>query len=287
MTILGRNDDTHHLLPQHDPCRPMGRPQHRSYAYASHPDSIVMSRWKAASIHLCISLAIGLIAALLIFGLWYPPPYAQAAGASHLVLLLLGVDLLLGPLLTLVVFKAGKKSLRFDLGVIALVQIAALAYGISIVVRARPAFIVGADDRFTMVSAYELAASDLADGRAPPFQSASWTGPRLVAAQRPMTPATQKALTDDLFRGKDLEYLPRYYVDYELEAPKLASRGRPLAELRNKPGGSAVIDAWLRRGGREEGAVVYLPLRSSTSGLVMILEPRSGKLLDVLPIDPW
>ncbi|ANB18536.1 TfpX/TfpZ family type IV pilin accessory protein [Dokdonella koreensis] len=246
-----------------------------------------MSRWKAASIHLCISLAIGLIAALLIFGVWYPPPYAQAAGASHLVLLLLGVDLLLGPLLTLVVFKAGKKSLRFDLSVIALVQIAALVYGLSIVVRARPAFIVGADDRFTLVSAYEVDAADLADGRAPLFQSASWTGPRLVAVQRPTAEEEKKALTDDLFRGKDLEYLPRHYVDYEQEAPNLASRGRPLAELRNKPGGSAVLDAWLERSGRKEADAVYVPLRSSTSGLAMILEPRSGKLLDVLPIDPW
>ncbi|HEV7490359.1 MAG TPA: hypothetical protein VGO25_06105, partial [Rhodanobacteraceae bacterium] len=79
-----------------------------------------MTRWKASAVHLSISICVGLGAVALIFGVWYPPPYSHAVGADQLVVLLLGVDVVLGPLLTLVVFKSGKKSLRFDLSVIAL-----------------------------------------------------------------------------------------------------------------------------------------------------------------------
>ena len=74
-----------------------------------------MSRWKAASIHCSISALVGLIVGFLLFGLWYPPPYFHAAGADELILLLVGVDLTLGPLLTLIVFRSGKRGLKFDL----------------------------------------------------------------------------------------------------------------------------------------------------------------------------
>ena len=83
-----------------------------------------MSRWKAAGIHLSISLAIGLLVGALLFGVWYPPPYFHAAGADELILLLVGIDIVLGPLMTLVIFRSGKRGLKFDLTVIGLVCLA-------------------------------------------------------------------------------------------------------------------------------------------------------------------
>ena len=144
-----------------------------------------MSRWKAASIHLSISVAIGLIVGALLFGVWYPPPFFHAAGADQLVLLLVSVDIVLGPLLTLVVFKSGKRGLKFDLTLIAVVQSVALVYGLSIVLRSRPVFLVAAVDRFSLVSAVDIDDADLAQGTKPEFRSLSWTGPRTVGAQLP------------------------------------------------------------------------------------------------------
>ena len=130
-----------------------------------------MSRWKAAGIHLSISLAIGLLVGALLFGVWYPPPYFHAAGADELILLLVGIDIVLGPLMTLVIFRSGKRGLKFDLTVIGLVQAAALVYGLSIVLQSRPVFLVGAIDRFTLVSAGDIEDSDLQKGRQPLFRS--------------------------------------------------------------------------------------------------------------------
>src|SRR3982751_1527004 len=107
-----------------------------------------MSRWKAAAIHLSISAAIAVIACALFFVVWYPGTYFHAAGADELVILLVGVDLAIGPLLTLIVFRSGKRGLRFDLTSIAIAQAVALMYGAHVVLQSRPIFLVAALDRF-------------------------------------------------------------------------------------------------------------------------------------------
>ena len=85
-----------------------------------------MSRWKASGIHLLLSAAIAVVVLTLMLMVWYPWPLFEAAGGSRLVFILVGVDVTLGPLITLVIFKSGKPGLKFDLTVIALVQLAAL-----------------------------------------------------------------------------------------------------------------------------------------------------------------
>lgn len=247
-----------------------------------------MSRWKAAAIHLSINVLIALLAAALIFGVWYPWPYSQAAGAGTLIVLLLGVDLVLGPLLTLIVFKPGKKGLAFDLGVIALLQVCAFAYGLSVVTRARPAFIVGEIDRFVLVAANELDGADLAKATRPEFRSAPWTGPRLVGAQIPTDSAARNDLTFSGPSGKDIEMFPQYYANYETVAPQLLAHAKSLVALRKDHAESAaVIDAWLHAHTGDGANVVWLPLKARAQGLTMLLDRNSGKILDALPIDPW
>src|SRR5262249_35748019 len=111
-----------------------------------------MTRWKAATIHSSISAIIAIAVGALLFGVWYPPPYFHAAGADELVLLLVGVDLAIGPLLTLIVFRPGKWGLKFDLVAIGVLQSAALIYGMSVVLQSRPVFLVGVFDRFNLVA---------------------------------------------------------------------------------------------------------------------------------------
>lgn len=247
-----------------------------------------MSRWKAAAIHLLISALIGLTAAALIFGLWYPPPYSQAAGAGELVLLLLGVDIVLGPLLTFAVFKSGKKGMTFDLTVIAVLQACAFFYGASVVVRARPAFLVAAIDRFVLVSANDLDSADLAKASKPEFQSPPWTGPRLVGAKLPTDPSAHNELLFSGVAGKDIEKLPQYYVDYEQIAGKLLTHAKPLDALRKTHAdASSMLDGWLRDHQRAAASVTWIPLTAHHMDLVMLLDKDSGQVLDALPIDPW
>ena len=60
-----------------------------------------MSRWKASGLHLLISVGVAILTGSLIYFVWYPPPYFDVAGGSTLMLVIMGVDIVIGPFLTL------------------------------------------------------------------------------------------------------------------------------------------------------------------------------------------
>jgi len=246
-----------------------------------------MSRWKAAAIHSSISIVVALAVGILLLGVWYPPPYFHAAGADQLILLLVGVDLALGPLLTLIVFRSGKRGLAFDLATISLLQTAALIYGLSVVLQSRPIFLVGAVDRFVLVSANEITDDDLAAGSEDAFRSRSWTGPRLVSAVLPTDPKERSDLIDMAFTGRDIQNLPKYYRPYASVSQDLTAKAKPFASLLKKNTAKGIAEAWLRKSGRKEATVVYLPLQARKADLVMLLDAQSGEPLQALAIDPW
>ena len=77
-----------------------------------------MTRYKASFIHFLLSaIVVGAIFSIIFF-VWYPGPTFRIAGAVSIVLVLVAVDLVLGPTLTLIVYKEGKPGLKFDLIVI-------------------------------------------------------------------------------------------------------------------------------------------------------------------------
>jgi len=247
-----------------------------------------MTRFQAAAIHLGISLTVAALVACLIYFVWYPHPYFQVAGGSSLMLLIMGVDIVIGPLLTLVVYKAGKKGLRFDLACIALLQAAAFLYGFSVIARARPVFIVARLDRFIPVYANDLDDADLAQARQPAFATRSWTGPRLIGAMLPTNAKEKSDLTFSALAGKDVEKFPKYYVAYAEVADAMLAKARPLAELEAKsPRAKAVVERYLAASGRGIDQLAYLPLQGRTDSYTMVLSRASKQPLDVLAIDPW
>jgi len=107
---------------------------------------------KASSIHLLISLVIIGLFYLFVLNVWYPAPYFKISGLLGIMSMLVAIDLFLGPLLTFIVFKPNKPSLKFDLSVIAAIQAAALIYGAIAVYEGHPVYVAYAVDRFTLVS---------------------------------------------------------------------------------------------------------------------------------------
>lgn len=248
-----------------------------------------MSRWKAASIHLSISIFVGLLTLALLFLVWFPQPYFEAAGGQHLIIVLLGVDLVLGPLLTLILFRSGKRGMVFDLWMIGIVQSTALVYGLYVIAEARPVFIVGVVDRFNLIAAADLAPQDLAEGKKPEFRTLSWTGPRLIAAR---VPPPGKERTKLMFEGgpggKDVQDYPKYYVDYADEAATLLAHAKPLEKLRKtQPASAPMLDAWLAKHGRTDETTVWVPVMARKSSVTMLLDAKSGEVLEALPIYPW
>ena len=106
-----------------------------------------MGKWKerlrASGIHLGISLCIAALAAALVFWLWYPYPYREISGGRELFFLVVAVDVVMGPLITLTIFNRAKprSELLMDFAVVALLQFAALGYGLWAVFAARSHFL--------------------------------------------------------------------------------------------------------------------------------------------------
>lgn len=97
-----------------------------------------MNRWKAFLIHFAISLAVFAVLLAIILLIWYPGLMFALGGGWEGLRIVIGVDLVLGPLLTLIVFKEGKPSLKFDLSCIGIFQILCLSAGVWIVYNERP-----------------------------------------------------------------------------------------------------------------------------------------------------
>ena len=142
------------------------------------------ARIKAFNLHLIISALIALAVVIVVFYLWYPAPLHTAVGVTQIFLILLAVDVVLGPLLTLLVYKVGKKTLAMDLTVIVLLQISALCYGLWTVAEGRPAWLVFAADRFDLVRVLDIDERKL-DQADLNYRQPSVLGPQWVAAVNP------------------------------------------------------------------------------------------------------
>ncbi|HET9579166.1 MAG TPA: hypothetical protein VFP44_15145, partial [Usitatibacter sp.] len=142
------------------------------------------ARWRAGATHLALSLLVATVAFALAFEVWYPGALFAQAGGLQLSAVVAGVDVTLGPLLTTIVFKPGKKGLRFDLTVIGVLQAVALAYGLSVIFEARPAYIAFVKDRFELVRASEIPDKELAAGGA--YARLPLAGPQYVGVKMPV-----------------------------------------------------------------------------------------------------
>jgi hypothetical protein len=111
-----------------------------------------MTKIKAALIHLTISIIVIGLFVLLIFLIWYPQPLFDISGVAAPIKLLILIDVIIGPLLTFVVYKRNKKGLKFDLSVIALLQIAALSYGAYTIYNGKASILVMNNGEFHYLS---------------------------------------------------------------------------------------------------------------------------------------
>src|SRR4051812_44178877 len=94
----------------------------------------------AFGIHFIVTAAVAAAAAALIFLVWYPTPFNEMIGGTKLFVLVVGCDLALGPLISLVIFDRQKtrRHLVTDYTIVALVQLAALSYGVWVLAGSRP-----------------------------------------------------------------------------------------------------------------------------------------------------
>lgn len=241
------------------------------------------ARIRAFCWHLAASALVALITLIVVFFVWYPAPLHEAVGVTHIFLLLLGVDVTLGPLLTLLVYKVGKKTLLFDMLVIVLLQLAALGYGLSAVAEGRPAWLVFSADRFDLVRVLEIDQRSQ-EQASPLYRQPGLLGPQWVGALAPENTEQRNAIMfEALEGGSDLAQRPYLYRPLSEMKEPMRKRALPLAELDkfNAPTEVAqVLASW-------PAADAWLPLMATARPMTVLLSKEKAEVVAVVDLRPW
>ncbi len=239
-------------------------------------------RLQAFSIHFAISFVIFVVLLTLMVRFWFPQYLFNSDGGWEALRLLIGVDLVLGPVLTLVVYKQGKKHLKVDLALIGLLQISCLVIGMGIVYKERPLGVVFSDNRFLSISqgTFDFAGTD---SRA--LEDYPNTYPRYIYIPFPEDPEERKALRRRQTGEGPLHGRPDHFAKYADHAHKVAKEGGvSVAEIKTKyPDLTPSIDKWLEKTGYTEETIVWVPYHGRYKSTYLILDPKTGVVLGQIP----
>ncbi len=194
-------------------------------------------RLKAFALHLTGSAcALSWVVGALYLG-WYRWPGWYLTGVLHVVVIVVMVDLALGPTLTLIVANPSKsrRQLAIDIGAIVAVQLAALVYGGVTLWLGRPLYYAFSVDRLKIVEANDLEADEIALGqRQNPTLAPHWYSlPRWTWAPLPENPEEATKIAESAtFGGKDVVQMPRYFKPWDEGLPKLREKLTRLDDIK-------------------------------------------------------
>lgn len=252
-----------------------------------------MWQWKeklnASGTHLGVSLIIAIIIGWLVFGFWYPYPYREISGGRELFIIIMAVDVIMGPLITLVIFNRTKprRELATDLTLIALLQLAALGYGLWSVYAARPVHLVFEYHRLAVVSAADLDTSTLAQAPST-LQVFPLTGPTLLSL-RPFKSGDEQYQSMMLaLNGIPQAAQPALWQPWEAERAALLRESRPATELKERFGSQiALINDAIATTGRSAQDMRYLPLVTRKDAWTVLIDAETTSPVGYLPLDSF
>lgn len=241
-------------------------------------------RITAFLIHLCISAALVGALAAAVYWIWYPPPYFEFDGGWNVMRVVLLVDVVLGPVLTLIVFRRGKSGLKRDLSMIGALQLAAFLYGAQVLVEYRPAFTVYSDRNFYSVPWPDLAPHTRDHERVARMRADK--GVALVVLELPADPAERNRLRNAISTGG-----PRITVLGDYYQPMNADRWREMlrdaididAQVRAQPEIAPDIERFRTRflagSGLTMDKLAFYPAVMRYGVVLLAFERESGRML--------
>jgi len=236
--------------------------------------STLKGKSKAFIIHAGVTLPIYIALVLVIKFIWYPDFYFKLLDVLPILAMLFGIDVILGPLLTFIIYKKNKPSLKFDISVIVLVQLAAFIYGISVMYKERPLFLVYAVDHFVIVTGSDINTEELKP------ELLRGKNPKIINAKLPESTQEKSALIMSfLSDGVDVEYRPKLYKPIDTAKEALHKAKIPLHNLPNQ---KAIQEK------SPSAQLAAYPLTSmKDNDHLAIFDLDKYQIVEVLDVDPW
>ncbi|ENV74177.1 hypothetical protein F946_00211 [Acinetobacter johnsonii ANC 3681] len=233
--------------------------------------------------HLFISFLIAVLVIGIVFFIWYPSPQANAVGVTQIFLMMMVIDVIVGPMLGWLVYKEGKKTLKLDLSVIIFLQIAALLFGLFSIEQGRPVWIAYNVDRFELIRKNELIIEHL-DQAEIQFQKTSFLRPQYVAVEFAKDKLQRE---NDMFTealgGISIAQKPERYVDFVQAIPKIKQRAKNVKELvqYNDP---QYVQKILEKYPQATG---YIPLKANAVDMTVLVNKETGVVIKIVDLRPW
>ena len=233
--------------------------------------------------HLSASFIVALIVLGWIFTVWYPSPLAKATGVTNIVLLMLAIDVIVGPILGFIVYKTYKKSLKFDLIVIALLQVFALSYGIYSLAEGRPVWTAFNGNRFELIRNNEIIDASANSREDNEYYHPSLLGPKYVAVKiAEDSSEREQNMFDELIGDVSLAQRPERYVAITEANGRIIETAEDISDLNNYNSKQAVdstLDTYTN-------ASSYLGLKANAIDMTVLLDDK-GNTIEIVDLRPW
>jgi len=230
-----------------------------------------MTRLKAFALHFLISLLVFSLFIFVLLNLWFPEPFFSASGGIQGLKLVTLVDVVLGPLMTLVVFnpQKPKTELKRDLSIIFILQITALIWGVHTVYQQKPVAVVYFEDSLVTVPRKELL-----DGNpsSPQLQEIINNPGGFYYIEKPTTPEGMKKLLDRVVTSKaPPHHQVDLYRDFENFFPLISKNSLDIEEIiTQNPEMREQLAEKLGKDFENRDQYIYIPIKSKYRNIILI-----------------
>ncbi len=242
-----------------------------------------MTRFRAFSYHFLISLVVFFAISYVVFFHWFPGFFFAIDGGWEGMRIIIGVDLILGPVLTLIVFKHGKPGLKFDLWVIALLQSTCLLAGLYIIYSERPIFFIYYDKHF-----YSSSADTFTDYGVPAPDPREFSDdlPAMVFSKLPGDPIEEADMRQILYQDSIPAWVhkPTYQPLFEHFDQVLADAA-PESALRARDENDQ-LDKWLSENHGQFSDFAFIPIHSRYRDAYLGIRKSDRSFINIIEIPP-
>lgn len=217
---------------------------------------------------------------------WYPDPILEISGLRNILLILISVDLVLGPILTFIVYKPLKKTLKFDLATIVAVQVAALGYGMYTIYQGHPVYITYTVDRFTLVTAQEAKPET---AKYPEYQVSTFGKPVYAFSVPPKDEKVLSDLTLKIVAGEepDIDQQPKFYEPFDKNLDAVLKNKLSTDKIQANPANKEKLNAFLTKKGLKLEQSVFIPLAGKEKDVIWVWNKETKMPVGYLDINPW
>jgi hypothetical protein len=247
-------------------------------------------RLKALGLHLLAStVALSSILGALYLG-WYRWPGWHLADVARVVVVLAGVDIVVGPLLTFVIARSSKprRELTRDIAMIVAVQLFALTYGAVSLWHGRPLYYAFSENVLQLVQAYDIDADEWALARRQKAEFAPhwYSLPRWIWAPLPQDlHEREKIVASAITGGDDVISMPRSFRPWDQGLPALRTQLKKVNDVAYfSAADKKVLKEHMRAAGLSTDQLNSMPLTGRGHPLLAVFDPAGLKITAIFKV---